>query len=123
MSKILSYLTLVATFSAAVVMGVAAGLFPGQMNNLYLCLAAVGIFLLTLRFNIFAIRNGRTHMLIVENNAFILVSLYMILHFISLLVEMPPALYFSLLGVLGAYFIAIIVLFVRRRVLRGGYRG
>ena len=123
MSKILSYLTLVATFSAAVVMGVAAGLFPGQMNNLYLCLAAVGIFLLTLRFNIFAIRNGRTHMLIVENNAFILVSLYMILHFISLLVEMPPALYFSLLGVLGAYFIAIVVLFVRRRVLRGGYRG
>ncbi len=123
MNKILSYLTLVATFSAAVVMGVAAGLFPGQMNNLYLCLAAVGIFLLTLRFNIFAIRNGRTHMLIVENNAFILVSLYMILHFISLLVKMPPALYFSLLGVLGAYFIVIIVLFVRKRVLRGGYRG
>jgi hypothetical protein len=93
------------------------------MNNLYLCLAAVGIFLLTLRFNVFAIRNNRTHMLIVENNAFILVSLYMMLHFINLLVEMPPALYFSLLGVLGAYFIFIIVLFIRRRVLRGGYRG
>ncbi|MCI9576867.1 MAG: hypothetical protein HFJ84_09530 [Clostridiales bacterium] len=123
MSKILSYLTLVSTFTGAVLMGIAAGIFPGQMNNLYLCLAAVGIFLLTLRFNVFAIRNNRTHMLIVENNAFILVSLYMMLHFINLLVEMPPALYFSLLGVLGAYFIFIIVLFIRRRVLRGGYRG
>ena len=122
-SKILAYITLGATLSASILMGIAAALFPEGNINLYICFASIGIFLMTLRFNVYAIRNEKTEQLVAENHFCIAVSLYMLLRFIDLCVGgMHVVLYFCLLGVLALYLIFAIVLYVRRKVRRNSYR-
>lgn len=115
-SKLLSFGTMAATLGGMVVMILAAILFPQGNRNLFLCLAAVGIFLLSLRFNLYALRNEKTERLMVENNLLILVSVYMGIYFINECVTMPPALYFSLLGGLGVYLLVVMFFYVRRQI-------
>ncbi len=123
MTKALSFITMALTLSSAVLMGVGAGIFQSNTNNIFICLGAVGIFLITLRFNIFAIRNNRCGDLIAENNFGILVALFLYLYFFRQLFSFPPVLFYILLGVLGLYLIFVIILYVRKiRARRSPYR-
>lgn len=124
MTKALSFITMLLTLSSAVLMGVGAGIFQTNNNNIFICLGAVGIFLITLRFNIFALRHDRCGDLVAENNFGILVALFLYLYFFrQLFPGFLPALFYSLLGVLGLYLVLIIVLYVRKiRAKRSPYR-
>lgn len=123
MTKVLSFIAMTLTLASAVLMGVGTGIFQSNTNNLFICLGAVGIFLITLRFNVFALRHGKCDQLIAENNFGILVALFLFLYFFNQMFQFPPALFYGLLGVLGAYLILVIILYVRKvRARRNSYR-
>ena len=121
-SKILAYITLGATLSLRFSWGSRGAVSRREYQPVYLfCIHRD--FLMTLRFNVYAIRNEKTEQLVAENHFCIAVSLYMLLRFIDLCVGgMHVVLYFCLLGVLALYLIFAIVLYVRRKVRRNGYR-
>lgn len=113
--KIISWATLVATGIVVGLMIIAACLFYNNGRDIFICLASCGIFFLSLKYNIFALKRDRCNELLPENNAFLLVSAYLIFYFISHFVDVPWFIHYPFYGLLAAYLVFIVIIYIRKR--------
>ena len=114
-SKILAFGAMAISLTAAVLLGIATFAFPTS-QTVFFWLAGCAIFLMSLRFNIVALRNDAADRMLLPNAGLFFVSLYLIFIFICHLVKFEQFVTYIVIGALLICFAAIFAAYwVRRR--------
>ena len=117
-SKILAFGAMAMGLAASILLAIATFAFPhGQ--TVFFWLASCAIFLMSLRFNIVALRNDAADRMLLPNAGLVFVAMYLIFIFICHLVEMEPFVTYIVIGALLICFAAIFAAYWIRR--RRGY--